>query len=46
MCQSIQGWASADMVRLYDDTTVDEQLDQYFSGGELNIQPAKQLSEL
>lgn len=46
VCQSIQGWASADMVRLYDDTTVDEQLDQYFSGGELNIQPAKQLSEL
>ncbi len=35
--QSIIGWKSADMVRLYDDTGVEEKFDQYF--GEGGIKP-------
>lgn len=44
--QSIQGWASSDMVRIYDDRTNDSQLEKYFGADGINQFEQKGLEEL
>ena len=44
--QSLQHWESADMVRVYDDTSADEQISMYFKNGEISIPDKKNLSEI
>lgn len=44
--QMIQGWASSDMVRIYDDRTGDSQLEKYFGEDGIKKVESKTLSEL
>jgi len=45
--QSIVGWESADMVRIYKDLTAEEQISQYFDeNGELRLDAQKSLADL
>lgn len=44
--QSLVAWESADMVRLYDDTSTDEMIGAYFSEGDINVPKQKGLSDL
>lgn len=44
--QSIQGWSSADMLRVYDDRSSDSQLEKYFGADGINQVEKKSLSEL
>lgn len=44
--QSIVGWDSADMVRVYVDLDKDEEIGKYFSGGEIIAPQSTALSEL
>ena len=44
--QSLQNWKTADMVRIYDDTSTDEQISMYFKGGEISIPDRKNLSDI
>lgn len=42
----ILGWASAEMVRHYDDRPVSDQIEKYFVGGEIVVPGVKGLSDL
>jgi len=44
--QNIQGWASGDMLRVYDDRTNDEQLEKYFGADGIQNVEKKELSDL
>lgn len=44
--QTIVGWESADMVRLYNDTPEDEQIGAYFKDGEIISREEKSISDL
>lgn len=44
--QAIVNWESADMVRLYDDTSTDEQISMYFKGGDIVAPQRKGLGDL
>lgn len=44
--QSIVGWTSSDMVRLYIDLTTDEELEKYFDENGVKAQTTKGLSDL
>lgn len=44
--QSLVDWSTADMVRLYDDTSTDEQISMYFKDGDINIPERKGLSDI
>lgn len=44
--QTIIGWSSSDMVRLYDDRTVDSQLDKYFGEDGIKQVESKSLNDL
>lgn len=44
--QTIVSWDSADMVRLYDDSTDDEKISEYFQDGDIVQRTAKNLSDL
>jgi len=44
--QSLVAWESADMVRLYDDTSTDEQIGMYFKGGDISLPEQKGLSDI
>lgn len=44
--QTIIGWESGDMVRLYVDTNADDQIAQFFKGGEISVPKVKSLNEL
>lgn len=44
--QSLVGWDSADMVRLYDDTPQDEQIGVYFKDGDIVTGNQKSISDL
>lgn len=44
--QSIIGWSSADMVRLYNDMDAEEQIGMYFKDGEINTSGVKGLSDI
>lgn len=44
--QAVIGWSSGDMVRLYDDRTVDAQLDKYFGADGIKQVEAKSLADL
>lgn len=44
--QSLVGWDSSDMVRLYDDTPKDEQIGAYFKDGDIAVKEGKSVSEL
>ena len=44
--QTIVNWQSADMVRLYTDTSAEDQIGMYFSGGDINVPSKKNFSEL
>lgn len=44
--QMIQGWASSDMVRIYDDRTGDSQLEKYFGEGGIKQVEKKSLDDL
>lgn len=43
--QSIVGWTSGDMVRLYTDMDAEEQIGMYFKNGEIDISNTKDLSD-
>lgn len=44
--QSLVAWESADMVRLYDDTSTDEQIGMYFKNGDISLPEQKGLSDI
>jgi integrase len=44
--QSLVGWDSSDMVRLYDDTPKDEQIGAYFKDGDIAVKEGKSVSDL
>ena len=44
--QSLVGWDSSDMVRLYDDTPKDEQIGAYFKDGDIAAKEGKSVSDL
>lgn len=44
--QSLVYWQSADMVRLYDDTSTDEQIAMYFSGGDICLPEKRGIADL
>ena len=44
--QSLVGWDSSDMVRLYDDTPKDEQIGAYFRDGDIAVKEGKSVSDL
>lgn len=46
LIQSIVGWDSADMVGIYKDIPVDEEIGDYFSGGKIVNKPETNLSKL
>ena len=44
--QTILGWSSADMLRIYDDRSSDEQLEKYFDGNGIKKIKEKGLKDL
>lgn len=44
--QSIIGWTSADMVRLYNDMAAEDQIGMYFKNGDIDTSGSKSLSDL
>ena len=44
--QTLVAWDSADMVRLYDDTSAEDQIGMYFSGGDISAPARKGLADL
>lgn len=44
--QQIVGWESADMVKLYNDTTLDNELEKYFGSGGIKTVTPKKLTDL
>lgn len=44
--QSLQGWASSDMVRIYDDRTNESQFEKYFGSEGINQVEKKGLADL
>lgn len=44
--QTIVAWASADMVRVYDDSTADEQLGMYFKNGDIAVPESKSFGDI
>lgn len=44
--QNLQGWASSDMVRIYDDRSNESQFEKYFGAGGINQVESKGLSDL
>lgn len=44
--QTIQGWSSSDMVRIYDDRTADSQLEEYFGADGIKQVKKKSLEDL
>ena len=44
--QSLQGWASSDMVRIYDDRTSESQFEKYFGAEGINQVKQKGFADL